>query len=114
MMGEERPSGIVWMVHFKCDFVTFSMPVGSTAKPGPPRPLSQYTTPPSNTGETVSPFASHHHSNLPLLGSTPWMAFDADTNSWGLPLTVASTGVLCAKPSFGRGSSHLTAPVFLS
>src|SRR5271163_1853909 len=114
MTGEPKPSGICPVFHLRCVFVTSPDPVGSTATPVPPRPLSRYTNPPPSTGETVSPLALHVHSTLPLSGSTPWSALDAAMSSCFLPPISTRTCVLCAKPCIGRGASHFTSPVFLS
>src|SRR5687768_7367883 len=102
------------MVHRRCVLVTSPVPVGSAATARLPRPLSRYTRPRAITGDTVSPSAAHHHSTLPLVGSAPCRAFDAAISSCFLPPTAPSTGVLWLKPTLGRVSSHVTAPVFLS
>src|SRR5262249_52380796 len=100
--------------HLRCDAVTSPLPVGSTATPGPPRPLSRYTTPPPSTGDTVSPLPAHHHSSLPSAGSTPCTASDAAARSCTRSPTRATTGVLWLKLFCGRFCSHFTSPVVRS
>src|SRR5437660_1774784 len=117
MTGEEKPSGTCGIVHLPCVAVTSPRPVGSTATPGPPRPLSQYTRPPPYTGDGVSPVrlpVLHVQITSPLSGSSPCTAVAPATSNCGLPLTVATTGVLCVQSASGRFFSQTRPPVLRS
>jgi len=85
--------------------------VGAAQTNIPPRPLSLNTSPSPNAGEDASPFAAHHQSNCPFVGSRPWIALLALTSISVRSPILTMTGVVCAKLVSGRFASQRTSPV---